>query len=79
MENQIPTSHCSASFIIHNLYLIQTMTTVTKQKTENLSKSCSMKSKWSCMFIKVYAIKTVRVNISKSGEFKGPRKTTKEM
>jgi len=38
MEDQIPTSHCSTSFIIHNLYLIQTMTIVTKKKTEKLSK-----------------------------------------
>jgi hypothetical protein len=31
------------------------------------------------MLIKAYTIKTVRINISKSGECKGLRKTTKEM
>jgi hypothetical protein len=36
MEDPIPTSHCTASFNFHNLYLILTMTTVTKQKREKL-------------------------------------------
>jgi len=79
MEGQIPTSHLSDSFIIHDLYLIQTMTTVTKQKTEKLSKVLQYEMKMKCMFIKVYTIKTVRVNISKSGDCKGLRKTTKKM
>jgi hypothetical protein len=80
MEDQIPTSHCSASFTIHNLCLIKTMTTAKKtEDRKTFWKSCSMKSKWSCVFIKVYTIKTVRVNISKSGECKGLRKTTKKM
>jgi len=42
MEDQIPTFHCSALFIIHNLYLIQTMTIVTKQKIEKLSKGLAV-------------------------------------
>jgi hypothetical protein len=45
MEVQIPTSHCTASFSFHNLYLIQTMTTATKQKREKLSNFLQYKLK----------------------------------